>query len=182
MPSLSIATRLRNAWKKSGGSPSNLRTAESMKWFMNHIKKKFSTVYMSQIKNDGTYVSYPKVGQLVTYRYDPKHKDTLPIYDTFPLVLITSVEGNAWRGINFHYLPPQTRMWILLELANIVDTSMTEKQRLVKTYNLVRSFLKKIGYIKMYLSHHLYSPILNLDYASWEMVAFLPTQRWVSKD
>lgn len=180
MPSNAISTRLRNAWKQSGGSPSNMRTAESMKWFMGFIKKKFSTVYMSQLKNDGTYVSYPKVGQLITYRYDPKHKATLPIYDTFPLVLITSVEGNAWRGINLHYVPPKVRMWMMLELASIADTSMTETQRLRKTYTLVRSFIHSVGFIKMYLSNHLYSPILNLDYYSWEMAAFLPTQRWVS--
>lgn len=182
MASQAISARLVNAWKKAGGTTAGLRTQNSLNWFYTYIKKNFSKVHMSQIKNDGVYVSYPKVGQLVTYRYDPKHKATLPIYDTFPLVLITSVEGYAWRGINLHYVPPRIRMWMLMELARIADAQMTENQRLKVTYNTVRSFLKSVGYIKMYLADHLYSPILNLDYYSWEMVAFLPTQRWVSKD
>ena len=41
-------------------------------------------------------------GRMYTFFYDPKTKDELPYYDTFPVVLIIETTGNGFTGLNLH--------------------------------------------------------------------------------
>jgi len=59
-----------------------------------------------------------KIGQIYTYRYDPKYKDVLDYYDTNPLTLVY----NAWysksgtflyTGINLHFLPVEVKLQVI---------------------------------------------------------------------
>ena len=38
-----------------------------------------------------------------------KHKETLPFYDSFPLVIIIGKAKGGFLGMNLHYLPPTLR-------------------------------------------------------------------------
>ena len=78
----------------------------SMDWYRNRIRiatgkeistKGFSTV--QDIRNGGVF----------QYVYDPKHRDTLPYYDKFPLIIPIEMTKNGWLAINLHYLPPMIR-------------------------------------------------------------------------
>ena len=51
--------------------------------------------------------------------YDPKHKDTLPYYDRFPLSVIIGPAKGGFYGLNLHYLPPVLRAKMLDALMDI---------------------------------------------------------------
>ena len=46
-----------------------------------------------------------RLGGLYFFYYDPKTKDSLPYYDTFPLVLALERYNDGFLGLNLHYLP-----------------------------------------------------------------------------
>jgi len=50
--------------------------------------------------------NYPVIGRVYTYIYDAIAKKTLPYYDRYPLVLVTSVniKAHTFFGMNLHYL------------------------------------------------------------------------------
>ena len=52
-------------------------------------------------------------GDLYAYYYDPKHRQTLPYFDSFPLVMLIKAEKETFLGLNFHYLPPKLRAILL---------------------------------------------------------------------
>ena len=56
--------------------------------------------------------------------YDPKLKDKLPYYDTFPLVLPVEQYKDGFLGINLHYLSIPMRMRLLDRL---MDYSNNDK-------------------------------------------------------
>jgi hypothetical protein len=58
-------------------------------------------------------------GKLFFFYYDPKHKETLPYYDQFPLVIPFAKEKGAFRGLNLHYLDYQMRMALFNELLKV---------------------------------------------------------------
>ena len=49
-------------------------------------------------------ITYPRIGWMFNYPYQPKYADTLPYYDLFPITLILEVRGKSFLGLNFHYL------------------------------------------------------------------------------
>ena len=53
------------------------------------------------------------VGKLYFFRYDPKHKATLPQYDKFPLAFILDLKEDGFLGLNLHYLPKGQRAAML---------------------------------------------------------------------
>ena len=66
--------------KAAGNKP------QSVAWFRNKIKE-FGQPKSMDLIRDGKRTSIPTFGLLNMFVYDPKLKDKLPYYDTFPLVL-----------------------------------------------------------------------------------------------
>ena len=44
------------------------------------------------------------VGQMYFFRYDPKHRLTLPMYDKYPLAIVIERYTDGFLGLNMHYL------------------------------------------------------------------------------
>ena len=83
------------------------RTKESRAWF----KKKASN--LRSINREALMKEEPLrrtnkevVGNMYMFQYDPKHKDTLPYYDLFPLAIVIGPAEGGFLGLNLHYLPP----------------------------------------------------------------------------
>lgn len=55
-------------------------------------------------------------GSLYLFTYNPLTKQNLDYYDTFPLVLVTSVTRNRFFGVNLHMIPPRQRMFLVGKL------------------------------------------------------------------
>lgn len=118
-------------------------------------------------------------GGLYFYLYDAKHKDDLPYWDRFPLVLLLEKRGNNFLGINLHYIPTEVRVAILSKL--LTSSSVYNKKadilRVILSYQtLKRSFMMKFLYpgIKEYLVDHIQSKILPVESHEWIFAANIP--------
>ena len=86
------------------------RSNQSREWFrqkMRSIRRVDRNALMKEepLKKDNDTV----VGNMYMFFYDPKTKDTLPYYDSFPLIVVVGPAEGGFYGINLHYLPPTLR-------------------------------------------------------------------------
>ena len=58
----------------------------------------------SELFASGKLLGRLSAGRMSMFFYDPKFKNRLPYYDTFPLVLPLETMRGGFIGLNFHYL------------------------------------------------------------------------------
>lgn len=160
---------------------------KAIEWLRTRVGQFVPTASFQKNKLEiGKYAKQLIPGKLYLFLYDPKHKDTLPVYDTVPLVLVTSVDGSkSFRGINFHHLPREVRAMIFAELYKItsktkITGSRVEGQVWEKTLAIAQA-LGKDNYlsqsIKMYLFNHVQSRFIIVDKKDWALASMLPVAR-----
>ena len=161
----------------------NPRTQQSREWFRKRIQR-LTRVNREQLMREGeiTKRATHSFGSMFMYFYDPKTKDKLPYYDTFPLVIPVEPAEGGFRGINLHYLPPILRakfLDALLDVTNNKKYDQTTKFRL--TYNILNG-ARKMRYFKPcfkhYLLNHVKSRFAEVPAPEWEIATFLPTAQW----
>ena len=122
------------------------------------------------------------LGKMYFYSYNPKWKDKLPWYDTFPLVFPIEKYPDGFLGLNFHYLRPKDRAILLDQLkvfANNKKYDETTKLRL--TYNMLKGFSKikrARPTVHRYLSGKVNSKFVLINADEWEVALFLPVERF----
>ena len=119
------------------------------------------------------------------YTYNPKLKQTLPYYDTFPLTIMVGPAPGGFFGINLHYLPPKIRAIFLDNLNDVASNQKFNKTtRFRITYNLLKA-TKGYKYFKPcfkhYLTEHVSSKIMKVDAAEWNIAIFLQTAAFKKK-
>lgn len=121
-------------------------------------------------------------GNMYLFAYDPKHKDTLPYYDTLPLVLPFRSVPDGFLGINLHYLPYMMRFRLLGELSKLAtDDKMSEKTRIKISWQIIEGSSKLFAAtacVKHYLKDHLRSSFLKISFNDWVTAAMLPIERF----
>ena len=165
---------------RAGINPS---TQESREWFRKRIQR-LTRVNREQLMREDeiTKRATHSFGSMFMYFYDPKTKDKLPYYDTFPLVIPVEPADGGFRGINLHYLPPILRakfLDALLDVTNNKKYDDTTKFRL--TYDILNG-ARKMRYFKPcfkhYLLNHVKSRFAEVPAPEWEIATFLPTAQW----
>ena len=156
----------------AGGRP------KSTQWFRDKIKE-FGTPTSANLIRDGKRTSKPTFGLLNMFIYDPKLKDKLPYYDTFPLVLPIEKYSNGFLGINIHYLSMPMRLRLLDRL---VDFSNNDKFDTSTKLNVDYSRLKKIDLIKpclkRYLAGNVKTQFRKVEADEFIVATLLPVQRF----
>ena len=76
--------------------------AKSLSWFRRKIEE-FGKPGPLDLIRDGRRTKSENFGTLNMFIYDPKHKNKLPFYDTFPLVLPIGGAAGGFLGLNFHF-------------------------------------------------------------------------------
>ena len=146
--------------------------AMSVNWYKKKIKELGTPKAMDLIR-DGKRKGKPHAGKLNMFFYDPKYKETLPYYDTFPLVLPIEKYSNGFLGLNLHYLPIPLRIRLLDRLAGF-----SEGNEINADYN----GLKNISLVKPTLHKYLYgqtkSQFRRIDADEFVVAALLPVQRF----
>ena len=128
---------------------------------------------------DGKRNNKPFYGKLNMFFYDPKHKKTLPYYDTFPLVLPLERYPDGFLGINMHYLPIPLRIKILDRLVDYSNnTKFDESTRLMVDYNKLKKVRLIRPTIHRYLSGHTKSQFRRIDADEFTIATLLPVQRF----
>lgn len=163
------------------------RTPESEEWFTKKVKELQVPSRQQILKDDAlTRKAKPQVGDMCFYFYDPKHKETLPYYDRFPLTIIVEPAEGGFYGLNLHYLNPIARARFLNELmklapkSGIDDTTRLKRMR----YDLLKGVQKYREFkpcFKRYLFTHVKSQFARVPMTDWESAIFLPVQQFKKK-
>ena len=148
---------------------------KSYDWYRKQVRSMTTPGARSLIRS-GKATVRPKYGIMNLFGYDPKHKDKLPYYDTFPLILPLEPAKGGFIGLNFHYLKPGARVAFLRSLANeATDKRFDKKTR----YNINwrnNTFMRKTA--KHYLFNHVRTSFLNITADEMAIAIFLPVARF----
>ena len=138
---------------------------EPYQWYRNRIKE-LGTPSQAQLIRDGKITGRVNFGALNMFIYDPKLKNKLPYYDTFPLVLPIEKYRDGFLGINFHYLPYALRARLLSRLDPNANYSALKNVKLVKPT------------LKRYLNTNVRSRFRKLEEEDFMTAIMLPVQRF----
>lgn len=162
------------------------RTGQARSWLQSKISRLRIPSNRSNVLNDADRIS-PKafIGRMYFYHYDPKYKDTLPVYDRFPLVIPMEAYSDGFLAMNLHYLDPGSRLALLDRLMDFINNDKyDDSTRFNLSYDLLnRSRRYKLfePCIKRYLISHIMSSIIYIEPDNWETAIFLPTAQMVYK-
>ena len=163
---------IQSVLKAAGNKP------QSVAWFRSKIKE-FGQPKSMDLIRDGKRTSVPTFGLLNMFVYDPKLKDKLPYYDTFPLVLPIEDYNNGFLGINLHYLSIPMRIRLLDRLTNFTNNSQFDETTVIqadysklKNVNLIKPCLKR------YLAGNVKSKFRKVGADEFIVATLLPVQRF----
>ena len=158
------------------------RTKESREWFMKKAKNlrsinREALMDEEPLRKSGKQI----VGSMQMFFYDPKHKDTLPYYDVFPLVVVVGPAEGGFVGLNLHYLPPILRAKMLDGLMSIAGKNIDDNTKFKLSYAMLQKS-SKLKYFrpcyKHYLNAQVKSKFSEVKAPEWEIATFLPTAQF----
>lgn len=160
------------------------RTQSARNWYRERASRvRSNAAYPANIISDvSNKAQAPSVGELFHFRYDPKHKLTLPYYDKFPLIFMVDAAPKGFYGINMHYLPPRLRARLMDALYNITNNKrFDETTKLNLSYQVLKSSSKYKWFkptFKHYLTQHVRSRFIKIEAVEWDVALWLPTARF----
>jgi hypothetical protein len=131
------------------------------------------------------------VGGMYFFRYDPKTKLTLPMYDKYPLAVVIERYNDGFLGMNLHYLTRGQRGRVVtlfndfyskkkLFSGTIAGTGKQTNWDLVQNAtNGLESFSKQC--VKRYLYTHVRSQFIRINPNEYDKAVQLPIDEWVYK-
>lgn len=174
----SLFTQLQAAAFREGLRP---HTKKARNWFRQKAQDLGKINKLDLIADKRlTQLDRPSPGQMFLFTYDPKTKQQLPYYDTFPLILMVGPAEGGFYGLNLHYLPPAPRARLfdaLLETAS--DKRYDDSTKLKINYEILKSTERYKAFrpcFKHYLSGKVKSKIVRVDAPEWPIAVFLPTE------
>lgn len=185
---LDLLKSLEKSYFDSQGPKARRNIKKSMDWFRQRVTKNYSSVRTARMYRDRSlWKSGMTLGKMYFYEYDAKHKDTLPVWDRYPLI----IPFNAYRakdgaeivlGLNFHYLPPALRMLAfraLLKFKNrdrfVKSTKFDFSWKVIMALSQSKYFEHAVHAYRM---DHVRSKFVEIPSQSWELVLFMPLQRF----
>lgn len=174
--------------KIAADKPSDMVREDARRWFRETASKLTSrNVSTSRLLQTGkenlqSSISVDDIGRMFMFMYDPKLKDVLPYYDTFPLCIPIEIYDDGFLGLNLHYLPPRGRAALFDSLLDAVSNDKYDKTtRLRVTYKILKGASRFSGFepcVKRYLAGQVRSKFLYVDPENWDMAVMLPTERF----
>lgn len=161
----------------------NPRTELSRNWFRNRVASIRSINRGNLMKEEPVQLKDRQiVGSMQMFFYQPKHRDTLPYYDSFPLVIVLGPAEGGFMGLNLHYLPPTLRAKFLDSLLDITNNkSYDDTTKFRITYDTLKR-AAKFKYFKPCVKHYLTSQVRSrfalVPAPEWEIATFLPIADW----
>ena len=158
------------------------RTQDARDWFRNRARSTRVTPEAVVKGERARYKNRVSMGRMYLFNYDPKHKETLPYYDRYPLIFPVDRAPGGFYGINMHYLPHKLRaklMDALYDLSN--NRRYDEDTRLRLTYKILSGVAKYKAFrptFKRYLSNHVRSRFIEIFSSEWDIALMLPLHRF----
>jgi hypothetical protein len=165
------------------------RTVAARDWYRSAAGKLMSNIspgVFEKRTDEARKVSSMEFGYMYAFRYDPKTKNDLPYYDTFPLIFPVRMDSDGFLGINFHYLPPVLRAKLMNALYSTLTNKKYDDTTKVKiSYSILQSASKYRYFkpmLKKYLRSHVRSQFLEIQVNEWDIAIFLPTESFRKAD
>jgi len=165
------------------------RTQDARQWYRDQAKalpkKNQTDRLIRELRTDSNRRQDTRflLGNMYLFAYDPKHKETLPYYDRFPLIFPINKAKGGFLGINLHYLPPPFRAKLMDELYTVMNNkAFNDTTRLTANYKILNSTTKFKAFkpcIKHYLNAQVRSKPAYINPTEWDVALFLPTQKFV---
>jgi hypothetical protein len=169
---------------------SNNKVVDARNWFRQQAKtinvaptsiiNKYPTT-ANNIRSVARPMGDSVIGNLTLFAYDPKHKDTLPFYDKYPLIFVTDISSRSFMGINFHYLDYRYRAILMDNLYALRSETMTKDNYANLSYRLLKTTSSLKYYrpcIKRYLNSQVTTKFVSIPYEQWDIALFLPLERF----
>ena len=162
------------------------RTQDSSKWFRAKVQE-LGRQNPHKVLRDDALVKRKgfRTGSMYMFMYDPKHRKTLPYYDSFPLIIAVERAPKGFYGLNLHYLSPVLRAKFLDKLMeNTNNRKFDETTRMTLNYQALKSVGKLKEFapcFKHYLTNHVDSNIVMVEAPEWEIAIFLKTESFKKK-
>ena len=165
------------------------RTVAAREWYRSAAGKLMTNItpgVFEKRTDEARKVSSMEFGYMYAFKYDPKTKNDLPYYDTFPLIFPVRMDSDGFLGINFHYLPPVLRAKLMNALYSTLTNKKYDDTTKVKiSYSILQSASKYRYFkpmLKKYLRSHVRSQFLEIQVNEWDMAIFLPTESFRKAD
>ncbi len=180
-----MATTFQSILEKASNSGiANNKTKDSINWFKINVQKMTNVTSNKIIREekDSLVNSWANVaiGKMYFAYYDPKHKETLPYYDSFPLMIPIQRYSDGFLALNLHYLPPMLRAKLLDALfATTNNAKLDENKKMILSYNILKYTSKNKLFepcVKRYLGNHFRSRFVNVAHQNWTSAVFLPVE------
>tara|TARA_Y100000310_G_scaffold282743_1_gene304204 strand:- start:166 stop:753 length:588 start_codon:yes stop_codon:yes gene_type:complete len=157
----------------------------SARWFHDKIKglkgevrNRFSRTNAAKFYRDAETKINPallhrraSLGDMYCYYYNPKHRDKLPYYDRFPMMMLISADQDTFLGLNFHYLRPKLRAILLDRVSAKIGGGLPKWNRLKKIPEIERV-------VKRYRFDHIRRKVIPIEENEQEIAIFLPLERF----
>jgi hypothetical protein len=121
-------------------------------------------------------------GRMYSFVYDPKHKDKLPVYDKFPLVLPFNMTATHFTGLNLHYLPYGARVQLLDALYESFSHKANDREYLMFSWQMISGMSRmKLAQqcVKQYIKGQVKSRFIEIPTNEWINVVQLPLEKFV---
>ena len=158
------------------------RTQQSRAWFRKRVQN--LKVNRRDLMKEDPIQQRDKsaVGSMYMFFYDPKTREQLPYYDSFPLIIAVGPAEGGFYGMNLHYLPIPLRAKFLDSLMDVTNNKKyDETTKFAVSYNFLKRSAK-MKYFQPCFKHYLTKQVEgNLAYVpppEWEIATFLPTAQW----
>lgn len=159
------------------GNPSR-----SVRWYQDQIRKLgygLGKATPRRVMNSriGMGENDAAMGRMSLFLYDPKHKNRLPHYDIFPLVIPFRMHDDGFTGVNMHYLNPHDRMAFLKTIITIQSNGGLTWNALTAHASLFAEHC-----VKRYLYTHVKGQyFLKINTEDWKTAIMLPCEQFVKQ-
>lgn len=162
-----------------------MAATDSVDWFLDKVRTT-EGIRKKILGNHERASDNAVLGKMFFFKYDPKLKRVLPVYDIYPLVFPIEPYADGFLGLNLHYLSGGERSAILGKLGEFSNNKRNDKTtKLRLTYDLL-SATKRLASdmrpcIKRYLFSQVRSKFIEITADEWQKVIELPLELFVRK-
>ncbi len=158
------------------------RTQQARDWYRSTAAS-YKQVRESKLRAGERLTKTILPGQMYMYSYDPKWKDTLPMYDRFPVIFPFRVQSDRFWAINLHYLPHHKRAVLMDSLYDITNNKRFDESTKLRLSYGVLNRAAKFRYfkecVKQYLFSHAQGSFIYVYPSEWDIALFLPLEKFV---
>ena len=167
---------------------------ESLDWFRTQVSKdgrvnQYRLINQEYYRKKTGTENTQLIGKMYFYHYAAEMPGDveLQIYDQFPLIFLfgsdrTKSGHTLVRGLNLHYLSPQARQTLLMNLLEVRSTKvMQPNTRLRITWQVIKSATLSKYYkpaVHSYRIDRIKSRMIEIPAQDWNVVTFLQLQKF----